>query len=108
MSEAFGGVPENGLENLIQKLQRYKDELKSIENFMIEQLKDQNYLMNEFRLAMFARHFDEVFVRTNFFKKVEDSIKRKDLGELYFLIMDLEKQMSFFRMFKDKNWKPPT
>ena len=83
--------------------------MKGIEKFVTEQLQDIDDLKREFRFDMFARHFAEVFSSTGLLRKVERAIKNKEGGveELSTLASEFERQMNFFRMFKNKKWEPP-
>ena len=101
-------IKGNEIKDLEKRFETCKDELNGIEKFITEQLQDLDDEEREFRFNMFARHFREVFVLTNLFFNIENAIKAKKREELNILVIEFERQMNFFRMFKNKKWEPQT
>ena len=76
-------IKENKIESLTKKFTNLMNELKDIEKFVTEQLKDEDDPGRKFRFNMFARHFQEVFVLTRLFKDIEKAIGDKKEEELW-------------------------
>jgi len=101
------GQKKNETQILSEEFTGYMTELEKIEKFVTDQLKDPEDRMRDFRLSMFARHFEEVFVLSGLLKNIQNAIENKNEG-LKNLIYEMKNDMSFFRMFLKKDWEPPT